>query len=72
MKRKFNVFGKVMSVYREADEWVLYTESDTGMRARVYDVVIPSELAEDKLAQFLDDIFHEFANQRYQSVFQVD
>lgn len=61
-----------MSVYREANEWILYTESDTGMRARVYDVVIPSELAEDKLAQFLDDVFHELANPRYQSVFKVD
>ncbi|EPF2931101.1 DUF7661 family protein [Vibrio parahaemolyticus] len=69
---KFNVFGRIMSVYREADNWVLYRESDAGVRTKVYDVVIPSDLTETELAQYLDDIYHEYANQKYHSVFQIN
>ena len=58
---KFNVFGKAMSVVRRQDEWQLFTDSGSGVRARVYDVVIPSELSEAELGKYLGDIYHEDA-----------
>ncbi len=61
MLLKFNVFGKGMSVQRKKGEWLLYVESDTSMRVRVYDVAIPSWLEESELAGYLADIFHENA-----------
>lgn len=69
---KFNVFGKVLSVQRKNDEWLLFREADTGMRARIYDVVIPPELTQDKLAQYLDDIYHEHASEKHPSVIQLN
>ena len=68
MKYKFNVFGKQMGVYREGEFWVLYNESDTGIRSKVYDVVIPQELDSSKLAGYLDDIYHEYATDKHPSV----
>ena len=65
---RINVFGRSMSVRRISGEWQLFNESQTGMRARVYDVVIPPELTEDDLPGFLDDIYHEYANEQYPSV----
>ncbi|WP_114766691.1 DUF7661 family protein [Vibrio rhodolitus] len=65
---KFNVFGKPMSVQRKEGEWLLFLESATSMRVRVYDVVIPPELQEDELAGYLADIYHENANSKYLSV----
>ncbi|MCG9720305.1 hypothetical protein [Shewanella sp. Isolate7] len=65
---RINVFGRSMSVRRISGEWQLFNESQTGMRARVYDVVIPPELTEDELPGFLDDIYHEHANEQYPSV----
>lgn len=62
---RFNVFGKKMSVQRKNEEWLLFLESDTSLRARVYDVVIPSELDESELAGYLADIFHENASSRH-------
>ena len=44
---KFNVFGRTMSVLKINNEWQLFNEPDIGIRSRVYDVVIPSELSED-------------------------
>ncbi len=58
---KFDVFGKRMSVQRKNEEWLLFLESDTSMRARIYDVVIPPELDEGEIAGYLADIFHENA-----------
>lgn len=59
---KFKVFGKRMSVQRKDGEWLLFRESNTGVRARIYEVVIPPDLEENELATYLADIFHESAN----------
>ncbi|NUW69851.1 DUF7661 family protein [Vibrio coralliilyticus] len=61
MRILFDVFGTKMSVERRNDEWILYRESETGMRVKIYDVYIPSELAEKELLTFLDDMYHEYA-----------
>ncbi|CAH6780777.1 conserved hypothetical protein [Vibrio chagasii] len=71
MRLKFNVFGKIMSVSRQSEEWLLFLESDVGMRIRIYDVIIPPELKKEELAQYLDDIYHESATVSYPSVFQL-
>lgn len=69
---KFDVFGKRMSVQRKEGEWLLFRESNTGVRARVYDVVIPAELEETELATYLADIFHESATEKHSSVTRLD
>lgn len=68
---KFNVFGKKMSVQRKNEEWLLFLESDTSMRVRIYDVAIPSELEESKLASYLADIFHENASEKHSTVERI-
>lgn len=67
----FDVFGKKMSVHRKDNEWLLYIESDVGMRARVYDVIIPNDLDESKLAIYLDDIYHEFSSEKHSKVIPI-
>jgi hypothetical protein len=69
---KFDVFGKRMSVQRKNDEWLLFRESNTGVRARVYEVVIPADLEECELATYLADIFHESANEKHSSVVRLN
>lgn len=68
---KFNVYGQKMSVQRKGDEWLLFRESDTSMRARVYDVVIPSDLQEKELRTYLADIYHEFARSEFPDVVEI-
>lgn len=58
---KFNIYGRFqVDVRLENDSWVVY-RSEFGKRTRLNDVVIPSDLAAQDLATYLDDIFHEFA-----------
>ncbi|WNC69281.1 hypothetical protein RI845_03800 [Thalassotalea nanhaiensis] len=67
-KLTFDVFGKKMSVHRINNEWLLFTESDVGMRVRVYDVIIPADMESAKLAIYLDDIYHEFSSENHPKV----
>ena len=69
---KFEVFGMRMSVQRKDDEWLLFRESNTGVRARVYEVVILADLEESELATYLADIFHESANEKHLSVIRLN
>jgi len=69
---KFNVFGKRMSVQRKDGEWLLFRDSDTGVRAREFSIVIPADLAESELATYLADIFHEGATEKHPFVTKLD
>lgn len=58
---RFNIYGRFqVDVRRECDSWVVY-RTESGKRARFNDVVIPSDVAIDEIAIYLDDIFHEYA-----------
>ncbi len=50
----------------------IFIESGLGTRARVRDVVIPSELKEDELTIYLDDLYHEYATKKNPEVIRVD
>lgn len=72
MRILFDVYGTKMSVERRDDEWILYRESETGMRVKIYDVYIPSEIAADELLSFLDDMYHEHANTSQTKVIRLN
>jgi len=58
---KFSIYGRFqVEVRRENGAWIAY-RSQSGMRAPLDDIVLPSDLAESDLATYLDDIFHELA-----------
>ena len=61
-----------MSVQRKEGEWLLFRDSNTGVRARVYEVVIPDDLEESELGTYLADIYHETASERHSSVVRLD
>jgi len=69
---KFNVFGKLMSVLRKEQQWQLFSESDTGLRSRVYDVMIPNDIELSDMATYLDDIYHEYSSDKHPHVIKLD
>ncbi|WP_040440342.1 DUF7661 family protein [Algicola sagamiensis] len=68
----FNVFGQRMSVQRHDHEWLLFHNSDKGLKSREYSVIIPSELSESEIALFLADIYHEHASEQHPDVIQLN
>jgi len=57
-----------MSVLNVDQQWQLFNESDNGIRSRVYDIVIPSDLTSTELITYLDDMYHEYATDKHPSV----
>ncbi|MDB5933330.1 MAG: hypothetical protein JWQ01_674 [Massilia sp.] len=58
---KFNIYGRFqVEVRRENESWAVY-RAEMGKRARLNEVVIPSDMEAGDIAIYLDDIFHEFA-----------
>lgn len=61
-----------MSVQRKDGQWLLFRESNTGIRARDFGIAIPEDLAESELAAYLADIFHESGTEKHASVTKLD
>lgn len=60
---KFNIYGRFqVDVRREHDAWAVY-RAEQGKRAPFEDLVIPADVPADELPTYLDDIFHEYAQQ---------
>lgn len=58
---RFSIYGRFhIEVLRENGVWVAY-RPQSGTRARVEELVIPSELDAGEIAIYLDDVFHEYA-----------
>ena len=58
---RFNIYGRFqVEVRRENECWAVY-RSELGKRAKMNDLVVPSHLEANEIANYLDDIFHELA-----------
>jgi hypothetical protein len=57
---RFNVFGKVLAVIGGPGSWQAYYPGTDGTR-RPADFVIPADITEEGLAEYLADLFHEDA-----------
>ncbi len=57
---KFNVFGCMVQVERALDGWRAYYPGTDGKK-RPAGFVIPDEIEDNELEQYLGDLFHENA-----------
>ena len=57
---RFDVFGRRIDVEATSEGWSAYLPGNDGKR-RPANIVIPSGLTGDGIAQYLDDLFHEAA-----------
>ncbi|MGB8663816.1 MAG: hypothetical protein WCD24_03500 [Serratia inhibens] len=69
----FDVFGRLLGVKREGEEWQLFRVTLPERKyARSYDIVLPEALSEADIAGYLGDIYHEAATERYPDVFRLE
>lgn len=68
---RFDVFGRIVEVRREGALWQAYRVGGDGKRTRA-GFVIPDFVAEDELAQFLEDLFHKSASPHNGDVRRID
>jgi hypothetical protein len=70
---KFAVFGKMdIDVVREEGQWIAYRLGGEGKKRKLHDLKFPSSLTEAELLGYVEDVYHEWASSKYQSVKLID
>ncbi len=64
---RFNVFGKLIVIGGKPGAWQAFYPGNNGTR-RPADFVIPADVSEDGLGEYLADLFHEDATPRRNTV----
>jgi hypothetical protein len=66
-EHRFNVFGKLVLIRGGAGAWEAWYPGPDGKR-RPADFIVPDDIAEADLLEYLADLFHENATPRNHSV----
>ena len=69
-EHRFNVFGTLVVVAGAAGAWQAFYPGADGKR-RLADFIVPNDIAEHELGNYLADLFHENATPRHASVEQL-
>ena len=69
---KFDVFGQEVLVVKTEAGWQAFYVGNEGKRRLARDIIIPDNVEESNLLQYLDDLCHEWATDRNNSVKRVD
>ncbi len=69
---RFDVFGHRVLIAASKNGWVTFYLGDDGKRRSAPDIVVPPDIPESGIAQYLDDICHEWATEYHPSVKQLD
>jgi hypothetical protein len=57
---KLNVYGKKIEVTKISGKWTVFYIGNEGKRRTAYDIVIPDELKENEIKNYLEDLLHEW------------
>jgi len=66
----FNVFGKVIGIVGWPGAWQPFHPGTNGTR-RPADFIIPADVTEENMAEYLADLFHEDATPKHNSVERI-
>lgn len=69
---RFEVFGRRVLVAESGIGWVTFYLGDDGKRRSAPDIVLPPDLPESEITQYLGDLCHEWATDRYPEVKLLD
>ncbi len=69
---KFNIFGKLVLVAEQKAGWAAYYLGEEGKRRPAMDIVIPPDIQESEIEQYLNDLCHEWATESHPVVKRLD
>ena len=69
---KFDVFGRLVLIVETDSGWQAFYAGSEGKRRPARDITVPSNITEATMAQYLDDLCHEWATDRNNCVKRVD
>jgi hypothetical protein len=69
---KMSVYGRVVAVEKTDGGWAVFYPGADGKRRPAEDLVIPDFVGESELENYLSDLCHEWATEKYPSVRRLE
>ncbi len=69
---KFDVFGHVVLVAETGNGWSAFYLGAEGKRRPAKDIVVPPDILESEIEQYLGDLCHEWATEQHPNVNRLD
>lgn len=69
---KFDVFGRVVLVVESENGWCAFYLGAEGRRRPAKDIVVPPDILESEIEQYLGDLCHEWATEQHPNVKRLD
>ena len=69
---RFDVFGRQVLVASSTNGWVTFYLGAERKKRSAPDIVIPPDIPKSEIAQYLDDLCHEWATELHPCVKQID
>ena len=69
---KLNVFGRLVEVSKDHHGWKAFYPGTGGTKRLAHDIVIPSDLDESELVDYIADLCHEWATLENNEVTRLD
>lgn len=69
---KYQVYGRRIEVLRTGVDYVVFALGTDGKKRIFNEIFIPSQVREDDVAGYLEDLLHEWATPRNSQVIQTE
>ncbi len=69
---RFDVFGQLVVVAESKGGWATFYVGAEGKRRPATDIVVPQDMPESGIEQYLDDLCHEWATEEHPNVKRLD
>ena len=66
------VFGRRVQAVKSAEIWQLFYLSADGKRRTADDIMVPAFVTESEIVNFIADLCHEWATERYPEVRRIE
>jgi len=68
---KFNVYSRQLEVNRHQGQWQVLVSGSEGKKRLAEDIVIPADVREEELTEYLADLCHEWARDGHDRVIRL-
>ncbi|MCP4134178.1 MAG: hypothetical protein GY754_24610 [bacterium] len=68
---KLNVYGKKIEIMKSGENWVVFYPGSEGKKRIADDIVIPPNIQQDELIEYIADLCHEWARPGFDRVYEI-
>ncbi len=69
---KYNVYGRKIEILQNDGKWVVFFLGSDGKKRPTQEIFIPSNIVENDLIIYLDDLLHEWATPGNDEIVRID